>query len=581
MWRAGLDKAALVLAALSLVVYLPGYTWGIPAATSPARIHAWGNDDGSPLAALAEMHDTFVAKPPFRNVAYPWFHYFLMGASCAPYLLAAKLTGAFTHPSATYPFGFTDPTSAFRHLSWIVRSWSVLLAVAAVLGAYYTGKHLWNRRAGFLAALFTMLLYPMAYYAKLTNPDMPVLGWTSLGLAVWALCLRQGLTVKRGVWMAAFIALAGATKDQSAGSFALLVPVLLWRHLRFGSPDRLRRWKSIWAAPVATAMSGLIVYAAASGIPVDPGRYWDHITKLSNVATTRGLYLRHPATAAGYSQQASDILGYLVDVMSWPLLLVAAAGIVLALRKDRPALLLLLSSAGFAGILLPTGICRVHYLLPVALPLTAFAGYALDRAFAGGSVRRYAAAAMAVAIAGLLLLETVDLTHDMLHDSRYAAGEWLDRQMRAGDRVMHFGFASKMPALRADAGQIRIIPQKEALPAICEQRPEFIAVIPQDINENRQRVEWRSGLNSVIAPLPPRIFEQLADESLGYRLVAKMQSPRLLPWLQRPFLSYSSVNPPVQIFERVDRAAGMPRLEPWLTAPYYPQFSRVKEITAD
>jgi hypothetical protein len=576
-----LDKEALILAVLALALYLPGFTWGIPSASRLERVHAWGNDDTAPLSALAEMHDTFVAKPPFRNVAYPWFPYFVMGASCAPYLLVQKFTGGFTHASPQYPYGFTDPVSAFRQLSWIVRSWSILLALAVVVGAYYTARFLWNRRAGFLSGIFAMLLFPMAYYAKMTNPDMPTLGWTSLGLAMFALCLRHGATVTRGVWLAAFIALAVASKDQSAGSFVFLVPVLFGWHLRHGMPDRIGHWKSLWAAPAAAVGAFLAVYVFASGIPFDPGRYRDHVQKILSVGTTRDLYLRHPASSAGYLAQAQDIFGYLVDVMSWPLLLVVLAGLALAVRKDRLSLLLVLSSLGFVGILLPTGFCRIHYLLPVALPLTAFAGLALDTALASGRAWRFAAITTAVGIAGLLLLETVDLTHDMLHDSRYAAGEWLDRQMRSGDRVMHFGFASKMPWLRADVEQIRIIPQDQALSAVREDRPEFIAIIPQDINPNRERVEWREGLSSVIAPLPPDVFEGLVDESLGYRLVARFQSPRLLPWLERPFLSYSSVNPPVQIFERLDRAAGMARLEPWRTAPYYPHFIRVREITVD
>jgi hypothetical protein len=44
-----------------------------------------------------------------------------------------------------------------------------------------------------------------------------------------------------------------------------------------------------------------------------------------------------------------------------------------------------------------------------------------------------------------------------------------------------------------------------------------------------------------------------------------------MPWLPRPFLSYSTVNPPVQIFVRDDRAGSAPRLQAWLTAPHYPK----------
>jgi hypothetical protein len=576
-----LDKEALLLILLTLAVYCPAFTWGMPHATGPERVHAWGNDDASPLAAMAEMHDTFVEKPPFRNTAYPWFHYFLMGASCLPYLLLLRITGWFAHASSVYPFGFLDPVGALRQLSWIVRSWSMVLGVAAVVGAYYAAKHMWNRRAGFLAGLFTLLMYPMAYYAKVTNPDMPVMGWTGLGLATAALILRYGATVRRGAWLATFIAVAVATKDQSAASFALVVPAMLWHHLRHGVPDRIGRWKSIWAAPVATAAVCLIVYVFASGIPVDPGRYRDYVGKVPT-AIERDLYLRYPLTAAGLAAQVREMSSYLVDVMSWPLLLTSFAGILLCLRRGaRLPLILALSALGFFALLAPVGFSRIHYLLAVAFPLNFFAGHALDRAMSVGRGWRWAAAAATAAMAGFLLLETADLTHDMIYDSRYAAAEWLDRYTRPGDRVMHFGFSAKLPALRADVGQIRIRRQSEAIDAIRESRPEVVLVIPQDITENRQRVEWRDGLNSVIAPLYADVFERLVDESLGYRLVARFQTPRLLPWLDRPFLSYPSVNPPVQIFLRSDRAAGMARLEPWREALYYPRFVRVRELTVE
>ena len=75
------DRCAVWLALMAVCVYLPGITWGLPHATNYERTHAWGNDDAAPLAALAEMHDTFVAPAANRNVAYPWGHYFLM--ACA------------------------------------------------------------------------------------------------------------------------------------------------------------------------------------------------------------------------------------------------------------------------------------------------------------------------------------------------------------------------------------------------------------------------------------------------------------------------------------------------------------------
>ena len=570
-WR-GRDLLPLFLVAFALALYLPSFGWGVPHATAYERTHAWGNDDLVPLHPLAEMHNTFIVAKPDRNIAYPWFHYFLLGCAYAPYLGFLALTGGLSVGPVDYPFGLADPVTAFRHLTWIGRTVSVLLAMVTVLGSYHAGRILWGRRAGMFAGLTTTLLFPMVYYAKLGNLEIPVLAWTSLGFAAVALCLRRGATVRRGIWLGAFVALALATKDQALGSFLLVLPALLWLCLRGHLPraedDTARRW----AAPGAALASCALVYVVASGIPVDPLRYVQHLTKAATAGTV-AIYTRHPATLDGLIAHSADLARFLVEVMGWPMLIVAIVGVALAARRDRVSLVLVLGAAGFYLLLLPVRFSRIHYLLPIALPLALFAGYALSEGIARGGRVRAVTVAMAVGGLGLLLLQSVDLTHDMVRDSRYAAGEWLSRHTRAGDRLLYFGAPLKLPPLDAEVEGIRVEEQALALPAITEQRPELIVVIPEDTDEHRTRVQWRTGWRSVVPPaVPDSVFARLADGSLGYRLVAQFQSPRLMPWLPRPFLSYSSVNPPVQILLREDRAAGMERLEPWSTAPYYPRY---------
>jgi len=579
------DPVPLVLVFLALAIYLPGITWGIPHPTGPDFTHAWGNDDLVPLAPLAEMHNTFIVAKPDRNIAYPWFHYFLVAFAYGPYLLYLLFTGGLANPSATYPFGLTDPVTTFRHLSYIGRSVTLLLALATVVGAYYTGKYLWGRTAGFLAALFTMLMFPMAYYARLGNLDVPVLGWISLGLAMFALTLRQGLTVKRGIWIGVFVALAIATKDQALGSFVLSVPVLFWLHVHSGETDRLWRWTSTWSAPCATAMSFVIIYVIASGIPIDPVRYLQHAAKVLTVgtgSTPQLSYLRYPATMAGFSAQARDLFGYLIEVMSWPVLTAAIVGIVLAIRRDRLSLVLVLSSLGFLMMMLPVRLSRLHHLLAVALPLNVFAAYTFSQGLEAGRRIRVIAAIAAIGVSGHLLLQTVDLTHDMLFDSRYQASAWLDQHTQKGDSMLYFGAGLTVPPLRDDIETVKVQHRREALPTIEQRQPDFILVMPLDFNEDRHRVEWRYGPHSIYSDyLPADVYATLVNGSLGYRLVARFQTPRMFPWLNRPFLSYATVNPPIHIFARQDRAQEASKVEPWVTAPHYPRFSRVRELTVD
>ncbi len=194
------------MVAATLALVLPIAHWGIPHVNADHRAHAWGNDDQVPLAPLAELHNALVEARPDRNVAYPMFHYLLLGGAYAPYLGALKLGGEFEHPSGEYPFGLADPERAFRVLSWIGRSLSILLALACVAGVYWTARALWSRSAGVFAALAWLLAFPFVYYAPLGNPDGPMLAWTSLGLAATAEVLRRGLTPGRAALLGAFVA---------------------------------------------------------------------------------------------------------------------------------------------------------------------------------------------------------------------------------------------------------------------------------------------------------------------------------------------------------------------------------------
>jgi hypothetical protein len=362
-----------------------------------------------------------------------------------------------------------------------------------------------------------------------------------------------------------------------------LVPTLLLLQAWTGMPDRLWVWTSKLAGLTAATLVFVLVYVMASGIPFDPGRYKQHVIHTLDLGTTTtGLFLRYPATLTGYASQARDLSGYLVDVMSWPLLIAAGVGIALALRRDRRSLLLLLSPLGFFLILIPVRFCKIHYLIPVALPLTFFAAYAFEQGLRARREIRLFAGAAAAGVAVLMLLQIVDLTHDMLHDSRYAAGIWLDQNTHRGDRIIDFAPDMRNPALRADIHLIKVDRRELSLSTIEEAQPEFLLIIPDDTDQDRNRVEWRYGPHAIHSDyLSEEAYGKLVDGSLGYRLVAQFQSPRLFPWLNRPFLSYCTVNPPIQIFARQDRAVGAPELRAWEAPPYYPKYVRVHELTTD
>lgn len=577
-WAANADlRITAPLVFVAYLAILPGLGWGIPHVNHPDRLHGWGNDDQVPMATLAEMHDSLFGSPPNRNYAYPLGQHLVWAAFYAPVMAAVYATGGIESPSGEFPFGLEDPVGTVRLLSWVGRGVNATMAVIAILALYAAGRCMGSRAGGAVSAVGLLLTFPFLYYARAGNPDAGVLMWTCVGLAATAWILRDGYKRLPGCLLGAAIAAASGTKEQSLGSFFLVVPVLLSIALlaRSERPLRERVVDILWSGAVFAG-----VFVLWHGIWLDPERFLKHLELL--VAAGSGSvggpgYLRHPGGLAGQWQQTVDLFFHLSDAMTWAWLAVSAAGIAFVARTRPRFLVLGLSAVGFFYMLLLVGFSRIHYVLALAAVLYLFAGQ-LAGHFIDQS--RWSTAALAV-VAALLVVPTlraIDLTHDMRNDSRHAATEWLADRMVAGERAAYFGAALKLPHLPDGVGLVQVEYAADAAPTLERERPEWLLLGPEDTDEYRQRVQWREGPLSIHSPyLPHDEYLRLAREGSGYRLVAQFQSPRLLPWLPRPFLTYATVNPPVQIFVREDLALGLPALTPWKTAPHYPKPGRLNE----
>jgi hypothetical protein len=565
------------VALLAFLVFAPMLHWGLPHATGPDRTHAWGNDDALPLAALSEMYQTFVETSPGRNVAYPWFYYAMNAAAYAPAMAYLAATGAVSQPAGAYPFGLVDPAGSIALLGLMTRLLNLLMGMTLIVAVYVGARDLWDRTTGTCAALCTLSMFPLAYYARVGNPDMAALAFTGLGICVLAQALRGGLTVTRGAWLGVFVALALAAKDQTGGSFVLAVPALFALHLAAHGLTGLRT-RAFWMPVLASAIALVSVFVVASGLLFDPDRFAAHYGLIFDAVGNGGVAGNgHAPEAAGRLAQATDLMGHTLDVMGIPMVLAALVGVGFAAAREPRTLVLLLPSLGFLWMLLGVDLSRIHYLLPVALPLEWFAALGIVGLTRRLSRPDVAAITVAAVLSGALLLRTVDLTHAMWRDSGYDAGAWIETHVRPGERLVHFSAPMRLPRLPAD---VVSVPYEGAGPELLlgDDRPEFLIVIPDDTTPDRHRVEWRVGGYSVRSPMLPReLWDRLRSGEAGYQLVAQWQTPRLLPWVPRPNLSYPGVNPPIQVFARDDRTEGLPHLEAWLEAPHNPRAWRIHE----
>jgi len=556
-WRR--RRAPLLLGLLALCLYLPGFWWGAPAATGPDWIHGWAVDDETPLGPLAQINN-ILHPQEVQNLGYPLMHSFMAAAAYAPYLGWLRVSGAWAGPQgAEYPYGFRDPVAALRGLSRIGHLLSVLLGVVVVLGAWSTARTLWDDRTGVLAALVTMVSYPMFYYSRTGNVDVPMMAFGAIAMAAYARAVRTPATPAVALVLGAAAGFALATKEQIVGIFLPVAPVLLVLHL-VQLRESPRQGLAAWKAPALAALALLLAFGLGSGWFVDPTRFFAHLDHMQErMALTRSGQLEfvptYPRTLAGNLGLARLLAGFLAQTLSLPGLLLGCAGLAFALRKEWRTLLVALPLLTYLALLFfsaRTG--QMRYLMPAAFILGLFAARALTAAWDSGSrFLRGAAVGVGTLVLGLGLLRGVDLTWAMLHDGRYAASEWIARHARPGDRAEFFGPAYKLPALPPTLEATKAVPHRgpllperrdataaaEIAAGWQERRPRFILVAP----------DWSSFDGEPFpASMPPQTFAALSDGTLGYRQVALFETPALLPWVRRPPLDYPLVNIPVRVF---------------------------------
>ncbi len=566
IWRR-IGRTRLLLMLLAFAAYTPGFWWGTPYATAADRTNAWGVDDEPPLGPLAQAHDILHPKPVQNpNLGYPMLHPFMVLGAFAPYMGYELLTGGVKSPTVAYPHGFADPVTSLRNLTLIAHFLSVLLGVGIVLCAFEIGRSLWDDRSGTAAAVFAMLMYPMFYYARNSNVDVPVLFFTATALVTFAHIVRSGFTMRRSVVFGTLVGLSMATKEPSFASFAF-APIVLLFLPDPGTADAPWRRPKFWRVAIAGAACALLAYVLASGMAIDFRRWVAHIeffrSRLAEVEKNGVAFVHmYPRTFEGSVQFAARLVTLIANSTSWPGLILAVAGAAtLAFQRRRDAILAL-SAVGYVLVLFFSArVAMLRYLMPAAFVLSIYTGRALVMAWESRrSFVRLGAGGLALATTLTLCAWAIDLTDGMLRDARHDAGAWIAAQARPGDALEYFGSEYKNPPMPASlssriaifnpGSNIRADTSAQAVQTVidgwAERRPRFVVVIPDYTNPGKEYA----------ATCPPPIFRGLENGSLGYRQVAFFHTHTILSWARRPDLDYPVVNAPIRVYERVAYAPG-------------------------
>jgi hypothetical protein len=558
--RKSVSGFTVLLAFLAIVFYSTGSWWGAPHAVAPDRVQSWGVDDESPLGPLAEMHNILEPKEN-QWLSYPLMYSFVTATAYAPYMGYLIASGGMAEVSGAYPFGLTDPVNSLHVLTIIAHLVSVVMATLVVLSAYDIGRTLVSSRAGLFYALFVLFSFPLVYYARNGNVDAMALGFVALATAAFCRIVQDGLTLRGGIWLGIFSGFALATKESSVGVFLLMPLVMVYIHYRQGHDEVVADSPaSFWKAAGAGLLAAVLAFGVGSGLFVDPDRYIAHVNYLRELLAMVSASSTANVNTFDYSLQGQ--IGYLlamlariVDAIGIPGILLLLAGIIFAIRHRSVALLpLLLAIVYFVYLLLSYRLAQVRYLMPVIFLLLFYAAYSVESALQSESTLLKAGmTVLGVAALGLSSLHAVDLTYQMVFDSRYEAADWLRNEAKAGDTIAYFGPASKLPHLEAgielqqatdyqgmysvpDTGDVKV---REILSHWEVSKPGFVILMPD--HTSAQSAPYSH-------TVPPRLFTGLKAGSMGYRQVAFFQTPSLFPWLDMPQLDYRTVNPSIHIF---------------------------------
>ncbi len=499
-------RAPLLLLALALLLGGYGILWGLP------HLFDFAQDSVVPAGTLAQMGFSFQEVTAWR---YPPFHFYLLHVAFLP-ARALLLLPAFGE----------NPKVAATLFILSARLVSLLMTLGLVWCLYRLGRRLWDESAGLAGALFFLLSPVTLYYAKNANLDIPAAFWLAAALLVFVRLLQEDRPRDYAL-LGLLAALAVCTKDQ-VYPFLLLLPV----------PVILRAW------PAPDRRRKLLLAAAASVIPfllihnllLQPADFWRHVQTIAGPASQP--WQECARGPLGQIRLFLETLLRLADAWTLPGLLLALAGVVLALRERRdaaPRWLLAAAAAYYLAFLLVVAYVYPRFVLPLMLVLAPFAGYALVRLWRrpGRAGKLLAAALLAwVAIPGLML------NHAMSEYERYDAQMWLQAHADADTRIVFIGDVRDMPRFNAPLDPQPLDASAEALRAL--QPPPDLIVLSFEQGAAPDSASYR--LPSLIRrnlgawgrakPHAENPFiADLARGRLGYRLAARFDSPgaRLIP----------------------------------------------------
>ncbi len=556
------------IAAAALVVRLIGLGWGLPASD------AWDNDGIAPRDFWPGLIETFT---PGHYFTYPPAHLALLALLTAPVTAVVLLRAPSLTPAAVMAEALKVPyMTAF---SLVARGVAAAMSIGIVLAVAGIAREAAGRRAGVAAAAVGAVNATLTYYAHTSNLDVPYLFWASLALLELARSLARD-EPRRLRRVCAAAALAVASKDQAYALFVLGVPAALGAAVVLGVWRGPRLRQVLREAAVGVAI-GAAILAVVDGAIANPSGFAARMRFLSGPASAP--YAYYPADLGGRGLALIDTLRRFGEHYPLPVALLAAAGLVraLRLRAAGPRLAALVPGLAIASYTLlfncVAGRTEQRFLLPQMVLWAAYAGMGIDWALSaaearGGALPRVAVLAGCGALLAWGLFRCLDVDANLVLDPRYDAEEWLATHVAPGDVLEVEGRNVYLPRLPPQAHVIRVGPEpvdtrnplygaeerRDALMHVRARAPRWIVaaalyaegyLAPPDVSRAWGRVLNDAQVHASLDPDAIGFFRGLQEGTLGYRLVhTSTWSSRFWPRLDL----HGSLAQDQWIYERVE-----------------------------
>ena len=523
--------ALIVICLVSLFLNIYGIWWGLPGIWHP-------DEDQVGIALSMGLH--MDPTPPF--LLRPSFQYYVQGVVLLPYYLFLKLSGGLSDILAGY--AINQIPSYFIINVWLIsRLASAVMGSLTVFLVYLIGKEIYNKNVGLISASFLACTMGFVNISHFATVDVPVTFWTVVSFFFFIKIINTG-KMKYYLLGGLFAGLAASTKYPA---LLLILPLFISHVLSYEQKSSkntslsfstfvkesfLKLIKIIFQRKILLGAFMMIVGFVLGS----PYSVLDISTFKKNFISVGSLFQTRSDAGGAFAYIPSWItrMQNLMNAMGLLLFLICAVGMIYMIYKlikkreenqTNKCSILFLSWVILFGIVIGGWeYTPMRYMMPIIPFLAIFGGKFMWDMINSGGIRKKI---MSVILCIVLVYSFgYCLTADTMfvHDSRYAAGEWIENNIGENSTIEVYVGSTYLPRF---PGWVRII----SPPTWSHNKKEYI-----DFLESREErktdyivltsLHYGSSLrNPEVNPPITKYYSDLIYNHTNYIIVAKFGPP--------------------------------------------------------